>query len=78
MVFITWLGIDIPVPELIVIFSIVVVLYLIILEFEFRQLRMINRKVDEEEMQLSRAMKELKDEVTALKDVIVSKKMGGK
>jgi len=74
-VFITWLGIDVPIPELMVLFSIVVVLYLIIMEFEFRQLRMINRKVDEEEVQLSRAMKELKDEITSLKDVIVTKKM---
>lgn len=73
--FITWLGIDVPIPELMVLFSIVVVLYLIIMEFEFRQLRMINRKVDEEEVQLSRAMKELKDEITSLKDVIVTKKM---
>jgi len=68
-------GVDVPILELLVVFSIVVVIYLIILEFEFRQLRMINRKVDEEEMQLSRAMKELKDEVTALKDAMASKKM---
>ena len=75
MVFISWLGFDLPVPELMVLFSIVVVLYLIIMEFEFRQLRVINRKVDEEEVQVGRAMKELKDEITSLKDVIAAKKM---
>ena len=68
-------GVDVPVLELLVIFSTVVVIYLIILEFEFRQLRTITRKFDEEEIQLGRAMRELKDEVTALKDVLVSKKM---
>ncbi|MCX6814905.1 MAG: hypothetical protein NTY20_04635 [Candidatus Aenigmarchaeota archaeon] len=68
-------GMDVPILELLVIFSIVVVIYLIILEFEFRQLRTITRKFDEEEIQLGRAMRELKDEVTALKDVLASKKM---
>jgi type II secretory pathway component PulM len=68
-------GVDVPILELLVVFSIVVVIYLIILEFEFRQLRTITRKFDEEEIQLGRAMRELKDEVTALKDVMASKKM---
>ena len=68
-------GVDVPILELLVVFSIVVVIYLVILEFEFRQLRTITRKFDEEEIQLGRAMRELKDEVTALKDVISSKKM---
>ena len=36
-------GIDIPILELLVLFSVVVVIYLIILEFEFRQLRTITR-----------------------------------
>jgi hypothetical protein len=67
-------GVDVPILELLVVFAIVVVIYLIILEFEFRQLRTITRKFDEEEIQLGRAMRELKDEVTALKDVMASKK----
>jgi len=68
-------GVDVPILELLVVFSIVVVIYLIILEFEFRQLRTITRKFDEEEIQLGRAMRELKDEVTALKDVMATKKI---
>ncbi len=68
-------GVDVPILELLVMFSIVVVIYLIILEFEFRQLRTITRKFDEEEIQLGRAMRELKDEVAGLKDVMASKKM---
>ena len=68
-------GIDVPILELLVVFSIVVVIYLIILEFEFRQLRTITRKFDEEEIQLGRAMRDLKEEVAALKEVMIAKKM---
>lgn len=63
-------GIDIPILELLVIFSIVVVVYLVILEFEFRQLRTITRKFDQEELQLSNEMRELRKEVSNLKEVI--------
>ena len=67
-------GIDVPILELLVIFSTVVVVYLVILEFEFRQLRVITRKFDEEELQLSNEMRELRKEVSNLKDVIKSAK----
>ncbi len=60
-------GIDIPVLELLVIFSIVVVVYLVILELEFRQLRVIVGKFENEEIQLGREMRELKEEVGELK-----------
>ncbi len=63
-------GIDVPILELLVIFSTVVVVYLVILEFEFRQLRVITRKFDQEELQLSNEMRELRKEVANLKDVI--------
>jgi type II secretory pathway component PulM len=63
-------GIDVPILELLVIFSIVVVIYLIILEFEFRQLRKITRRFDEEEIALGRAMRELRDEISSLRNVI--------
>ena len=63
-------GVDVPVLELLVLFSVVVVIYLIILEFEFRQLRTITKKFDEEEVALSRAMRELRDEISGLREVI--------
>ncbi len=63
-------GIDVPILELLVIFCIVVVVYLIILEFEFRQLRKITRRFDEEEIALGRAMRELRDEISSLRGVI--------
>ena len=63
-------GIDVPILELLVIFSTIVVVYLVILEFEFRQLRVITRKFDEEELQLSNEMRELRKEVSNLREVI--------
>ena len=66
-------GIDVPVLELLVIFSIVVVVYLVILEFEFRQLRIISRKFEDDEIQLGRAMRELKEEIGQLKMTINKK-----
>ena len=68
-------GVDVPIIELLVLFSTVVVVYLIIMEFEFRQLRIITRKFDDEEVQLDKAMKELKDEFVALKEAMAAKKM---
>jgi len=69
-------GIDIPILELLVILATVVVVYLIILEIEFRQLRKIARKFDEEEIQLGVEMRELRKAVTDLKNVIEG--LGGK
>lgn len=65
-------GVDVPLLELLVIFSIVVVIYLIILEIEFRQLRRIARAFDEEEVHLGKAMTELKEEISMLREIIES------
>jgi hypothetical protein len=67
-------GIDVPILELLVIFSSVVVAYLVILEFEFRQLRVITRKFDQEELQLSNELRELRKEVSQLREVLKSRK----
>ncbi len=63
-------GIDIPVLELLVIFCIVVVAYLFILELEFRQLRKIVKRFDQEELQFSAEMRELRKEIAELGNVI--------
>ncbi len=63
-------GISVPILELLVVFCIVVVVYLIILEIEFRQLKEITKKFDEEEVLLSKEMRELRSEVSELKEVI--------
>ena len=67
-------GIDVPVLELLVIFSTVVVVYLTILELEFRQLRIISRKFEDDEIQLGREMRELKEEIGELKLVMKGNK----
>lgn len=63
-------GIDVPILELLVIFSTVVVVYLVILELEFRQLRVITRKFDQEELQLSNEMRELRKEIGNLREAV--------
>jgi hypothetical protein len=67
-------GIDVPVLELLVIFSTVVVVYLVILELEFRQLRVISKKFEDQEIQLGREMRELKDEIGQLSVIVKGKK----
>ena len=71
-------GADVNLLDFLTVFATVLVAYLIILEFEFRHVRTLTRKFDEEEIQLGRAMRELKDEVSSLKDAMASKKMAGK
>jgi len=56
-------GLNIPILELLVIFFTVVVVYLIILEMEFRQLRKIIIKFDEEEVMLSKEIRELRKQM---------------
>ena len=67
-------GIEVPILELLVVFSTVVVVYLIILEIEFRQLKLITKRFDDEEVMLSREMRELRTEIGELKEVIKSLK----
>ena len=69
-------GVDVPILELLVIFSTVVVIYLVILEYEFRQLRVITRKFDEEELQLSNEMRELRKEIGNLREIVKVAKPG--
>ncbi len=62
-------GVEIPIMELLVIFCILVVVYLVILEFEFRQQKKILKEFDEEEVKLSHEVRELKEAVNDLKEV---------
>ncbi len=62
-------GINIPILELLVILCVVVVVYLIILEFEFRQVKKIVKEFDEEEVKLSHEIRELREAVSDLKEV---------
>jgi len=53
-------GINIPILELLVIFSVVVVAYLIILEIEFRQLRRLINQFSRDEADLDRLIDEIR------------------
>lgn len=59
-------GFDIPILELLVVFSIVVVAYLILLEIEFRQLRKIAHKFEDEESELAKEIKMLREELNEM------------
>lgn len=59
-------GFNVPILELLVVFSIVVVAYLVLLEIEFRQLRKIAHKFEDEESELAKEIKELREEISEL------------
>lgn len=63
------LGVNVPIMELLVVFCILVVVYLIVLEFEFRQQKKVLKEFDEEEVKLSHEVRELKEAVNDLKEV---------
>jgi len=62
-------GINIPIMELLLLLSIVIVVYLIILEFEFRQIRNIVKKFDDEELILTKSIRELRDSINDLRGI---------
>lgn len=63
-------GINIPVTELLLLLSVVIIVYLVILEYEFRQIRNIVKKFDDEELILTKSIRELRDSVSELREVI--------
>jgi type II secretory pathway component PulM len=60
-------GVEVGLLEFLALFSFVLVIYLIFLEYEFRHIKRITRRFDEEEFQLNRIMRELKNEVSELR-----------
>ena len=63
-------GINIPITELMLLLSLVIIVYLAILEFEFRQIRKITKKFDDEELILTKSIRELRDSVSELRNAI--------
>jgi hypothetical protein len=63
-------GFNIPILELLVVLCVVVVGYLILLELEFRQLRNVAQKFNVEELELSKEIKILHDEILEVKDIL--------
>jgi len=67
-------GLVVQYPNVLVILLGAVTVYLVLLEAEFRQLKKVAFKVDEEESMLSKAVKELKLEVSALQSSLAYSK----
>lgn len=61
---------EVPVTMLILYLCIVAILFLFMLEIEFRQLRKIAKKMDEEDLTLTKELRELKDSVSELGDML--------
>jgi hypothetical protein len=52
------------------VFSIIVVIYLVFLEIELKQLRKISRKFQEDEHDLVKELRLLREEISELKEII--------
>lgn len=63
-------GISIELLDFITLFFVVLVTYIIILEYEFKQVLRIVKKYDGEEMMLGKNIRELKEELQKLRDRI--------
>ncbi|MBW6461796.1 MAG: hypothetical protein K0B07_02010 [DPANN group archaeon] len=63
-------GISIELLDFITLFFVILVTYIIILEYEFKQVLSIVKKYDGEEMMLSKNIRELKEELQKLRDNI--------
>ncbi|NOQ56131.1 MAG: hypothetical protein GQ477_05000 [Nanohaloarchaea archaeon] len=63
-------GISIDLLDFIALFFVILVTYIIILEYEFKQILGIVKKYDDEEMLLGKNIRELKEELKKLRDKI--------
>ena len=62
-------GVNLPITELLLFLSAIITVYLLILEYEFREVRGILRKFDDEELILTKTIRELRDTVGELRNV---------
>lgn len=66
-------GISVELLDVIFYFCVVLVLYFIVLELEFREIRNLTKGFDTEELQYEKEVRELKEEVARLTKIIESK-----
>ena len=62
-------GVNLPITELLLFLSAIITVYLLILEYEFREVRGILRKFDDEELILTKTIRELRDSVGELRNI---------
>ena len=65
-------GITMDILDIIFYFFIILVMYFILLEFEFREVRALTRNLDSEELEFEKDMRELKEEISRLTKMIES------
>lgn len=68
-------GLVVQSPNILLILLGAVIVYLFLLELEFKQLKKIAFKTNEEDIMLTKSVKELKEEVAALKESLISSRM---
>jgi hypothetical protein len=68
-------GLVVQYPNILLILLGAVIIYLFLLELEFRQIKKISFKMGDEESMLTKSVSELKVEVAALKQATVSSRM---
>lgn len=65
-------GITMDILDVIFYFFIILVMYFILLEIEFREVRALTRNLDTEELEFEKDMRELKEEISRLTKMIES------
>ena len=66
-------GISVELLDVIFYFCVILVMYFILLEFEFREIRKLTKSFDNEEIQYEKEVRELKEDITRLTKLVESK-----
>ncbi len=66
-------GISVELLDVIFYFCVILVMYFILLEFEFREIRKLTQNFDNEEIQYEKEVRELKEDIARLTKIIESK-----
>ena len=65
-------GITMDILDVMFYFFIILVMYFILLEFEFREVRALTHNLDSEELEYEKDMRELKEEISRMTKMIES------
>ena len=66
-------GISVELLDVIFYFCVILVMYFILLEFEFREIRKLTKSFDNEEIQYEKEVRELKEDIARLTKLVESK-----
>ncbi|MGC9310507.1 MAG: hypothetical protein ACP5E4_02155 [Candidatus Aenigmatarchaeota archaeon] len=71
-------SLGIPISQLLVFLCVLVLVFLFILEVEFRQIRKLAKKLDDEDLVLTKDLRELRDAVREISGILGRKESPGK